>query len=125
MNNAGKQWSPEENGTLIREYNVHQLDILEIAKRHGRTPVSIMCKLKANNVIHNDVDARGYADFMAQKTANPAAFVNTSAPSVTNGQLLKEIGDMKNEIRELRDEIRELTALMRASFEFTEEEVTA
>lgn len=131
MNNAGKPWSPEENGTLIREYTVHQLDILEISRRHGRTPTSILCKLKSNNIIHNEADARGYNDYMEQKAANPEAFTTpraardpnsapSSAPTITNAALLKEITDMKKEIHELHAEIRELTALMRASFEFEE-----
>jgi len=88
-NRIGFRWSINEVLQLQREFELLNLDIYEIAKRHGRTPNAIMHKL----------DAEGFADYneLSSKYIHPHdvdsayKFVAAVSKSVYNEETL--LGD--------------------------------
>ena len=50
----GNKWTTNEILSLQREYELLQLSIPEIASRHKRSVMSILCKLECEGFIEND-----------------------------------------------------------------------
>jgi len=57
----GFKWSSNEINRLFHEYEIKELDILQIAEIHERTPFSVLVKLESEGIIEKEWDTvRGY-----------------------------------------------------------------
>jgi len=54
------KWTTPESLSLEREYDLLSLDVKTIARMHGRSDRAIVHKLKADRIIDNFEEARGY-----------------------------------------------------------------
>jgi hypothetical protein len=56
----GNKWTINEVLALQREYELLEWPVYKIAKKHQRTTISILCKLKAEKFISHFREARGF-----------------------------------------------------------------
>jgi len=59
-----KKWSINEVIQLQREYELLQLSIQEIAKRHKRSVRAILCKLEKEKIILDWYEAKGFYEYV-------------------------------------------------------------
>lgn len=59
---SGNKWNVRELLALQREYELLEMNIQEIAVKHGRSVKAILFKLESEGFITNWVSARGYTD---------------------------------------------------------------
>jgi hypothetical protein len=59
-----KKWSINEVIQLQREYELLQLSIQEIAKRHKRSVRAILCKLEKEKIILDWYEAKGFDEYV-------------------------------------------------------------
>jgi hypothetical protein len=62
------KWNINEIIRLQREYELLELSIQEIAKKHDRTERSILCRLEKEGFIKNWDEARGFNEFAITQT---------------------------------------------------------
>jgi len=62
------KWNINELIRLQREYELLELSIQEIAKKHHRTDLSILCRLEKEGFIKNWDEARGFNEFAITQT---------------------------------------------------------
>ena len=58
---ANKTWTTVELLSLQREYELLELNVSEIAVKHGRSVQAILYKLESEGFIESFVSARGYS----------------------------------------------------------------
>jgi hypothetical protein len=56
----GNRWTINEILTLQREYELLEWSVYQIAEKHQRTVMAILCKLKAEGFIQHFKEARGF-----------------------------------------------------------------
>lgn len=59
----GNKWTVNEILSLQREYELLEMDIQEIALKHGRSVQAILYKLDKEEIINTWYDARGYDNY--------------------------------------------------------------
>lgn len=71
----GNKWTVNEILSLQREYELLEMDIQEIALKHGRSVQAILYKLDKEEIINNWNDARGYNNYLNKSESHEGEYV--------------------------------------------------
>ncbi len=90
--NAGKPWTKQEDELLTQLYNIDKLDVIQIAKIHGRAPGGIISRCVKNQLIGDKKAVRGYEDYLKLEQSNstekpvkqPKPVKPVKLPKITN-----------------------------------------
>ena len=68
---SGKRWGINEVLRLQREYELLEMNVHQIAKKHERSVIAIVCRLETEGFITDSASARGYSvsDVVASEIA--------------------------------------------------------
>jgi hypothetical protein len=136
--NIGKKWTQEEDDQLLRLYNEEKLDIIEIAKQHGRLPRAIAVRLVKHEVISNEFEANGYLNYKNseyyKETMEKKNSLKKEKPTIKKIQeddnylitinrndylrLQNDINEMKQNIFTLNTNMKELITMINSIYEF-------
>ncbi len=80
MQRANNKWNVSEILSLQREYELLELSIDEIAKRHKRSANAIAYKLKQEGFIESLDDARGFQKKTDKRVVNKVEWLDATMP---------------------------------------------
>jgi hypothetical protein len=68
---SGKRWNINEVLRLQREYELLEMNVYQIAKKHQRSVIAVVCRLETEGFITDSASARGYSvsDVVASEIA--------------------------------------------------------
>jgi len=87
-NRSKEPWTETEDEQLRKEYVEDNMDVIEIAYIHKKTPGYIANRLKKINVLEIHLDARGYNEYLVSDLYRE--IVSSSKKSVNKKESIKE-----------------------------------
>lgn len=133
----GKKWTRKEDDQMLRLYNEEKLDIVEIAKQHGRLPAGIAARLVKHGVISNVIEANGYLNHKKsdyyKETMKQKNGITKENPTIKKSQedndlitinrndylrLQDDISEMKKNIVTLNSNMSELITMIKFIYKF-------
>jgi len=134
--NIGSKWTDDEEKLLLKELDDENIDIYDIAKKHGRTPGGIIGRqqdiayrmheknLSMDEIVKttklNEEEIRMIID-KKQKSKKKIPIEqqqNKILGNKNNFSLESEIIEMKKDIKQLKNKMNELIIMMKAIYEF-------
>jgi len=128
FSNKGKKWSDEQDQLLKQQYQIDQMNIIDIAKQNLRTVGSIICRLKNLEVLspylqtedYNSV--RGYSEYLkdtefmeAEKESRKKK--DKYSPSLLHPNRDVEITEIKRDITEIKKGMNEILSFLHSIYE--------
>jgi hypothetical protein len=119
-NRKKEPWSEKELENIKTEYFINEMNIMEIANIHRRTPGSIAFKLKSLELIRDVKKTKGYDIYLKSKLYREIISTPKVAQSkktkVTKPLMItaeeKTINEVYNEVVELRKDIKEILKVL-------------
>jgi len=96
----GYKWTDTEDKHLFNEYEESKMNVLEISKRHGRTPGAILYRLQTLNLIDKKVCEKEYEEY---RQSEKKKF---------------DIEQLKIDVKEIKENVSKILELMNALYEF-------
>jgi len=123
--NAGKSWSSDEDRQLIREFKLG-INLNEICKTHKRTIGGIRTRLVRLELI-NDIKDIGYYYAKLNSTSfTKSSIIKQKTPSDNQTkyiELQNNVKEIKCDIKELKESLQQLTSMLKAIYEFEDEQL--
>ena len=94
---SGNKWTVNEILSLQREYELLEMDIQEIALKHGRSVEAILYKLDKEEFINNWHDARGYNIYLNKNKSHEGEYVYGDDQYVSDDEDYIETQDVSDE----------------------------
>jgi hypothetical protein len=133
-NRQKEPWNDKEDNDIQIEYETKELNIMEIADLHHRTPGSIAYRLHKKGIISKHILARGYSEYTSSKLykeiiesgkknivenkVKKETKIKTKVDTFSVTIAFNEINEIRNEIIELKKDIKEILRLMNALYDF-------
>jgi hypothetical protein len=128
-----EKYTEEESLQIKKAYEIDTLSIIELAKKHKRTPGCIAAKLKMMGIIGVASMARGYSTYKGsdlykeickayetktaeKKEKKEAGTLSVSGPA-TKATVLAELNALKEDVKEMKKDIKEILRYMTALYE--------
>ena len=109
---SGNKWNVCELLALQREYELLEMNIQEIAAKHGRTVKAILFKLESEGFISNWVSARGYSDADLETISNK----DSSDEECSEVDKLNErIWHLETNVSEIGDIVKQMLSRMKTN----------
>lgn len=135
------KWTDEEAAQIRKEYETDEMNIIQIADIHKRTPGCIAAKLKADGVVISHTLTRGFEEYKAsdlfkeicveyrlrederkekkkEREAALLAQVKQASSSNSNLTIQSELIAMKKELLELKRDVKKVLEYMTSLWEF-------
>jgi hypothetical protein len=106
----GKKWTTTEILTLQREYELLELSIPEIASRHKRSVMSILCKLECEGFVENDkvsssINIPVVGDF------------NVSVEDCCDDDVVSEVDKLTDRVWNLETSVSDIRGMVKSMFD--------
>lgn len=139
-----EKYSEEESMEIKKEYEIDKHSIIEIGKKHTRTPGSIAYRLKIIGIVHHPAVARGYTEYKAselykevckeyekkdgerkekrEERVKAKETLSVSGMSTTKTSVMLELATLKKDMEDIKKDIKQILTYMTAVYEFENDE---
>jgi hypothetical protein len=108
----GNKWTTNEILALQREYELLEMNIQEIAAKHGRSVKAILFKLESEGFISNWMSARGYTDADLESISSKDSYDEESSDV---DKLNERIWHLETNVSEIGDIVKQMFSRMKTN----------
>jgi len=112
---SGNKWSVNEILSLQREYELLEMNILDIAMKHQRSVISILYKLESEGFIDSWYSARGFNEWSLSNENKDTFMLNSEESNVSEDDT-SAVDKLVDRVWNLETTVSDISSMVKQMF---------